>query len=66
MPDLAEIQMERRLENGINRRDQRLHHVVQEVAEGGREQNGENQFLRDMFRCLGLNRAGGGLHELLG
>jgi hypothetical protein len=30
------------------------------------KQDGENQFLPDMFRRFGLNRAGGGLHELLG
>ena len=65
-PDLAEVEMKGLFEYGINRRDQRLHHVVQEVAKGGSEQNRKNQFLPDMFRSLGLNRAGGGLHKLLG
>ena len=62
-PDLPEVEMEGSLQQRINRRDQRLNHVVQEVAEGGREQDRENQFLGDMFRRFGLSRAGGGLHR---
>ena len=56
-PDLPEVQVEGRLQQRINRRDQRLNHVVQEVAEGCREQNRKNQFLCDMFRRFGLSRA---------
>jgi hypothetical protein len=61
-PDLPEIEMEGSLQQRIYGRDQRLNHVVQEVAKGGREQNRENQFLGDMFRRFGLNGTSGGLH----
>jgi hypothetical protein len=38
-PDLAEAEGEFRLEQRIDRRQQRLHHVVQQVAEAQRHQN---------------------------
>ncbi len=40
-PDLAEIEMKGSLEDGINRRNQRLHHVIQQMAEADRKQDGE-------------------------
>ena len=39
--DLAEVQMEARLEHGIHGRQQRLHHVVEQVAEADGEQDGK-------------------------
>ena len=40
-PDLSEIQVERDLQQRIDRRHQRLHHVVQEVAKADGRQNRE-------------------------
>jgi hypothetical protein len=42
---LPEIQMERVLQNGIDGRDQRLHHVVKKMAEADRGQNSEDGLL---------------------
>ena len=40
--DLAEIEMKRAFENGIDGGDQRLGHVVQQMAEADRGQNSKN------------------------
>ncbi len=51
--DLGEVQMEGAFEDGVDGGQERLHHVVEEVAEAG---GGE-----DTDECSGLRRGGGRL-----
>ena len=63
-PDLLEIQVERGLEERVNRRNQRLHHVIQKMAETDGPENRERGLFRRIDFVSGLNGAGGGTHRL--
>src|SRR5262245_31397864 len=45
-PDLAEVEREALLDHGIERHDQRLDHVVEEMADADRGKNRDRSFLR--------------------
>jgi hypothetical protein len=48
--DLGEVEMERCFEDGIDRRQQRLHHVVEHVAEADSREHTKHGFF---FGCVG-------------
>ena len=53
MPDLAEIELERAFQHGIDRHDQRLDHIVQHVADADRGEHGDH----GAFAAVGRARA---------
>ncbi len=58
--DLAEIEVEAALEDRIDRRQQRLHHVVQQVAEAQRRQDAECRARGEGTGAGGHERRSGG------
>jgi len=50
--DLAEVQMKGALENGIDRRQQRLHHVIDEMADADRGQDAQDETRSSRSRAL--------------
>ena len=56
-PNMTEVEAERALEDRIDRRQQRLHHVVQQVAEAERTEHRERSLAVRATR--GLRRVGG-------
>ena len=55
--DLAEVEAVGVLDDGIDRRQQRLHHVVQQMREAEREDDREGRFRRRAKARLGLRVA---------
>ena len=51
-PHLAEIEMEFALQQGVDRRDHRLHHVIQEMGEAGGRQDRIHDAASTLVGCL--------------
>ena len=49
--DLPKVQMKRTLENGIDGGQQRLHHVIEQMAEADRDQNANDNARRGWGRA---------------
>jgi hypothetical protein len=63
--DLSEIEMERAFQQWIDRRNQRLHHVVQEMAEADGRQNAKGRIRPHTLRSFRRDCTHVSFHDVL-